>query len=115
MVIDEIHSFIGTDRGIQLKSILYRLQEKNGTPFRIIGLSATIGDYDEAKKITGNEARTKVLLDRSKKPCTPNFVILTGKMRQNCHQILSKISIGTCMPIKPLYFLTAGDVLKRLR
>lgn len=79
VVIDEIHSFIGTDRGIQLKSILYRLQEKNGTPFRIIGLSATIGDYDEAKKITGNEARTKVLLDRSKKPLHTEFRYFDGK------------------------------------
>lgn len=63
VVIDEIHSFIGTDRGIQLKSILSRLQQINTTPFGIVGLSATIGDYDEAKRFTGNELNTKVLLD----------------------------------------------------
>ena len=50
-VIDEIHSFIGTDRGIQLKSILSRLQSVNAKHFSIVGLSATIGDYNEAKKI----------------------------------------------------------------
>lgn len=65
IVIDEIHSFIGTDRGIQLKSILSRLQKINTVPFRIIGLSATIGDYEEAKQFVGNDSETKVLIDKT--------------------------------------------------
>ena len=65
VVIDEIHSFIGTDRGIQLKSILSRLQKINTVPFRIIGLSATIGDYEEAKQFVGNDNETKVLIDKT--------------------------------------------------
>lgn len=73
VIIDEIHSFIGTDRGIQLKSILSRLQEKNNNRFRIIGLSATIGDYEEAKRFTGNEANAKVLVDREAKPMLTEF------------------------------------------
>lgn len=67
VVIDEIHSFIGSDRGTQLKSILSRLQRVNIKPFSIVGLSATIGDYEEAKRFTGNESKTKVLLDRTAK------------------------------------------------
>ena len=67
VVIDEIHSFIGTDRGVQLKSLLYRIQSHQQKIFTTIGLSATIGDYDEAKRFTGDSENTKVLLDRSKK------------------------------------------------
>ncbi len=67
IVIDEIHSFLGTDRGTQLKSILSRLQNVNSKSFSIVGLSATIGDYNEAKRFTGNELKTKVLLDRTAK------------------------------------------------
>lgn len=67
VVIDEIHSFIGTDRGVQLKSILSRLQKVNSKSFNIVGLSATIGDYNEAKKFTGDELKTKILLDRTAK------------------------------------------------
>lgn len=67
VVIDEIHSFIGTDRGVQLKSILSRLQKVNSKSFSIVGLSATIGDYNEAKKFTGDELKTKILLDRTAK------------------------------------------------
>lgn len=73
VVIDEIHSFIGTDRGTQLKSILSRLQNVNPKPFSIVGLSATIGDYNEAKKFTGNELNTKVLLDRTAKEINAVF------------------------------------------
>ncbi|KGO87059.1 DEAD/DEAH box helicase [Flavobacterium rivuli WB 3.3-2 = DSM 21788] len=73
VVIDEIHTFIGSDRGIQLKSLLSRLQDINVGSFRIIGLSATIGDYNEAKKFTGNEDKTVVLLDRTKKDINAVF------------------------------------------
>lgn len=73
VVIDEIHSFIGTDRGTQLKSLLARIQQLNQNPFRIIGLSATIGDYDEAKNFTGDSQNTKVLLDKKAKDITAVF------------------------------------------
>lgn len=73
VVIDEIHSFIGTDRGVQLKSILSRLQQVNANKFNIVGLSATIGDYNEAKRMTGDEASTIVLLDKTAKEMETHF------------------------------------------
>ncbi|MEG1615808.1 MAG: DEAD/DEAH box helicase [Bacteroidales bacterium] len=73
VVIDEIHAFIGTDRGIQLKSILNRLQEIKKSHFSMIGLSATIGDYTEAKSFTGDSEHTTVLLDKTAKEIKPLF------------------------------------------
>ena len=73
VVIDEIHSFIGSDRGVQLKSLLARMQSICSAPFHLIGLSATLGDYEEAKKFTGNPAGTKVLLDRTAKEMVTVF------------------------------------------
>jgi ATP-dependent Lhr-like helicase len=73
VVVDEVHAFIGTDRGIQLKSVLSRLQQLNQDSFKIVGLSATIGDYSEAKKFTGDELNTKVLLDRTAKEIAVEF------------------------------------------
>lgn len=78
IIIDEIHSFIGSNRGIQLKSILSRLQEKNKQSVRIVGLSATIGDYNEAKRFTGREAMTKVLLDKGIKEMRTEFRYFDG-------------------------------------
>jgi len=73
IVIDEIHSFIGTDRGVQLKSIIYRLQSLNNSRIKIIGLSATLGDYTETKRFTGNENNTKILLDKTAKDINAMF------------------------------------------
>lgn len=73
VVIDEIHSFIGSDRGIQLKSLLSRLYNLSNKRFSIVGLSATIGDYEEAKRFTGNPENTKVLLDKQSKEINAVF------------------------------------------
>ncbi len=49
IIIDEIHVFMGTDRGSQVLCLLERLERCCGTAPRRIGLSATLGDYTIAK------------------------------------------------------------------
>ncbi len=75
IVIDEIHSFLGVDRGLQLMSLLSRIQQVNKSKVITIGLSATIGDenYLEAKRLTGDIDNTKTLLDRTKKETEAKF------------------------------------------
>ncbi len=48
IVIDEIHTLTGTDRGNQILCLLSRLQRKTGVYPRRIGLSATVGDVKKA-------------------------------------------------------------------
>lgn len=67
IVIDEIHAFTGTDRGVQLKSILSRLQLLTKRHFRIIGLSATLGEFTAVKTMSGDPENTLVLRDKSQK------------------------------------------------
>ncbi|MGP7817404.1 DEAD/DEAH box helicase [Niallia sp. 01092] len=50
IVIDEIHSFIDTERGVHLRSLLSRMEQYTETAPRIIGLSATIDNFDLVKK-----------------------------------------------------------------
>ena len=45
IIIDEVHNFMGCDRGIQLLCILERIQRLIGNIPRRIGLSATLGNY----------------------------------------------------------------------
>lgn len=76
VIIDEIHYFIGTDRGVQLQSILTRLSRlhnDSSRSFITIGLSATIGDFTLAKRFTGDESNTSVLLDSARKPIDAQF------------------------------------------
>lgn len=44
VVIDELHSFIGTERGRQLQSLLHRIEVAIGREVPRAGLSATLGD-----------------------------------------------------------------------
>lgn len=48
VVIDEVHSFLGTDRGSQLLCCLEQLELAAGCDPRRIGLSATVSDLDGA-------------------------------------------------------------------
>jgi ATP-dependent Lhr-like helicase len=50
VIIDEIHAFIGSDRGCQILCQLSRLANLTGNEPRRIGLSATLGDYSLAEE-----------------------------------------------------------------
>lgn len=50
IIIDEIHSFIGSERGVQLRSLLSRIQIYTLNKPRIIGLSATIDNFELVKR-----------------------------------------------------------------
>src|SRR6202034_2529186 len=48
VVVDELHSFIGTERGAQLQSLLHRVELAVRRQVPRIALSATLGDMDSA-------------------------------------------------------------------
>jgi ATP-dependent Lhr-like helicase len=71
IIIDEVHNFIGEDRGIQLRSILERIQNLTHNIPRRIGLSATLGDINVAKNWlndgTNNECVTPEIFSERRK------------------------------------------------
>ncbi len=46
IVVDELHSFIGTERGKQLQSLMSRVEQIAQKPIPRIAMSATFSDYD---------------------------------------------------------------------
>jgi ATP-dependent Lhr-like helicase len=48
IILDEVHTMLDSERGVQLRSLLTRLELGIGRPVRRIGLSATLGDMDQA-------------------------------------------------------------------
>jgi ATP-dependent Lhr-like helicase len=48
VVVDELHAFIGTERGMQLQSLMHRVEMVAGKKIPRIGLSATLGDMSMA-------------------------------------------------------------------
>jgi ATP-dependent helicase Lhr and Lhr-like helicase len=49
IVIDELHSFLDSERGIQMRSLITRLEISTRRQLRRVGLSATLGDMDLAR------------------------------------------------------------------
>lgn len=98
IVIDEIHSFLGVDRGLQLMSILSRIQSVNPSKITTIGLSATIGsdNYIEAKRLTGDIENTKVLLDNTKKETEAIFKYFDNSTAELSLELLKDLYKETC-------------------
>lgn len=65
VIIDELHAFIGTERGIQLLSLLSRLEHVIQRPVVRIGLSATLGDMSIAAQAlrVGAETSPEIIFD----------------------------------------------------
>ena len=92
IIIDEIHSFLGTDRGLHLMSLLSRLAQGNALALadaakagpaaaeglracRVLGLSATLSEqsYPEVKRMAGRPEHTRILRDPKRKPIQAEF------------------------------------------
>jgi ATP-dependent Lhr-like helicase len=98
VVIDEIHSFVGTDRGTQLKSILSRLEKVNINTYSIVGLSATMSEenkFFEVKAFTGNVEKTKILIDRTAKEINAVFRFFKSKNEELSLELLKDLYIET--------------------
>ncbi|HEY9641440.1 MAG TPA: DEAD/DEAH box helicase, partial [Coleofasciculaceae cyanobacterium] len=65
VVVDELHSFIGTERGQQLRSLLHRLEYVTHRRIPRIGLSATLGEMNLAKEYLRAGAADAVRLIQS--------------------------------------------------
>lgn len=62
VVIDEVHAFIGSDRGRQILCQLQRLERYQQSPPRRVGLSATIGEPELAREWLGSGSQRGVIL-----------------------------------------------------
>lgn len=62
VVVDELHSFIGSERGAQLRSLLCRLEDILGRSVVRVGLSATLSDMGLAAEFLRWEAPASVKL-----------------------------------------------------
>ncbi len=65
VVIDEVHAFVGRERGRHLRSLLFRLERHVSAPFRLMALSATVGDaaFEYAKWMRPQQPERVTLID----------------------------------------------------
>lgn len=81
LVVDELHAFIGTERGKQLQSLLHRIETAVGRQIPRIGLSATLGDMGLASDFLrpGSDAE----LIESKESGQALKVLVKGYLRKH--------------------------------
>lgn len=66
VIIDEIHDLLSNERGSQLSISLERLQVNARLPLTRIGLSATVGNADDAAKfLVGTKRKYKIVRDNT--------------------------------------------------
>lgn len=66
IIIDEVHELLASERGSQLSLSVERLEFNSKYPLTKIGLSATIGNFEEAGKfVVGTKRRCEIIRDTS--------------------------------------------------
>ncbi|MFZ9005245.1 MAG: DEAD/DEAH box helicase [Nitrosopumilaceae archaeon] len=66
IVVDEVHELLGSERGSQLSLSIERLQLNSKFPLTKIGLSATVGNIEEAGKfVVGTKRKCEIIRDSS--------------------------------------------------
>jgi ATP-dependent Lhr-like helicase len=77
-VVDELHAFIGSERGKQLQSLLHRLETALARTVPRIGLSATLGDMQLAADFLRPSHASQVVLVESKSTGTRLKILVKG-------------------------------------
>ncbi len=66
VVVDEVHELLSSERGSQLSLSMERLEFNSRFPLTKIGLSATVGNFDEAAKfVVGTKRTCEIIRDTS--------------------------------------------------
>lgn len=65
LVVDELHAFMGLERGKQLQSLLHRIETAVGRKIPRVGLSATLGDMDGAIEFLRRGGSARLIVSNS--------------------------------------------------
>lgn len=93
VIVDEIHSFLENNRGIQLKSLIERIKLYMEKEPRFIGMSATLNrnDYKVVKNFFISNRDTNVLLDSSKNPLETTQSYYEANIKRESTKALKEI------------------------
>lgn len=95
VVIDEIHAFVGDDRGGHLSAVLERLARFCGRDVQRIGLSATVGNpADILTWVAGSSQRAGVVVDPGGARKTPEITIDWVATHDNAAKMIAQLHPG---------------------
>lgn len=94
IVIDEIHAFMESDRGVHLKCLMDRLDRISKNHITRIGLSATVGNPDELLLWMSSKQRKKQLIRIKSKPSKKQFSFIVNPDFETQADEIAKIARG---------------------
>jgi ATP-dependent Lhr-like helicase len=93
IVIDEVHELLGNERGSQLSLSLERLQLNSNSEITRVGLSATIGNPEEACKfVVGTKRKLRVVQDTSIRKYDVEVKYLDGTISDVAEYIIDYVT-----------------------
>jgi ATP-dependent Lhr-like helicase len=92
IIVDEIHELISNERGAHLSIGLERLQAASLQRVTRIGLSATLGNLDEAAKfISGTNRKHAVIVDNSVRKYDIDVKFIKGSINDVAHFVIEYV------------------------
>ena len=93
IIIDEVHELLSSERGSQLSLSMERLQLNSKLPLTRVGLSATVGNFQEAGKfMVGTKRRCNIVRDTSVRKYDVEIRYVDGTISDVADKIIKYVS-----------------------
>jgi ATP-dependent Lhr-like helicase len=94
IIIDELHAFVESDRGVQMRVLLDRLDKVSGRKLQRIGLSATVGNPEEILAWLSGNRHGEMLVQIPAQPRPKKFTFIVEENDHRRAKALARIVKG---------------------
>ena len=92
IVIDEVHELLSSERGSQLSLSIERLELNSKFPLTKVGLSATVGNFNEAGKfLVGTKRKCEIIRDTSVRKYDVEIKYIDGSISDVAEEIFEYV------------------------
>lgn len=92
IIIDEVHELLSSERGAQLSLSIERLEFNSKFPLTKIGLSATVGNFEEAGKfVVGTKRKCEIIRDTSVRKYDVEIKYVEGTISDVAEKIIEYV------------------------
>ncbi|KAF6246689.1 Lhr helicase [Nitrosopumilus sp. b3] len=92
IIIDEVHELLSSERGSQLSLSIERLEFNSKFPLTKIGLSATVGNFEEAGKfVVGTKRKCEIIRDTSVRKYDVEIKFVQGTISDVAEKIIDYV------------------------
>ena len=92
IIIDEVHELLSSERGSQLSLSIERLEINSKFPLTKVGLSATVGNFEEAGKfVVGTKRKCEIIRDTSVRKYDVEIKYVNGTISDVAEKIVEYV------------------------